>query len=111
MQPIVMPAVTAFSTFSTRISRSTVLAPTSRGLRPGGLARPCAARLLDTARRLYHVRGEREANGERAVRRREPAGVAGRLGLVLRGRAATSCRSACRLGRVAVAGHARVVVH
>src|SRR5258707_3835972 len=36
MQPIVMPAVTAFSTFSTRISRSTVLPLASRGLRPGG---------------------------------------------------------------------------
>src|ERR1700687_137064 len=74
MQPIVMPAVTAFSTFSTSISRSTVLAPTSRGRRPGGLTRPCAARLPDTARRLYHVHGEREANGERVGRRRGAAG-------------------------------------
>src|SRR5580700_1194925 len=77
MQPIVMPAVSAFSTFSTRISRSTVLLLASRGLRPGERARPRAARLPGTTRRLYLVRAECETAGsgraERAGRGDRPA--------------------------------------
>src|SRR5260370_42632960 len=79
MQPIVMPAVTAFSTFSTRISRSTAPLLASRGLRPGELARPCAARLPGTTAGLYHVRGEFEAAGSGARGRRDVGEWAGRV--------------------------------
>src|SRR6266851_1168505 len=78
MQPIVMPAVTAFSTFSTRISRSTVLPIASRVPRPGELARPRAAHLPGTTRRLYHVRAECETAGSgRAGGEGRPRGPAG----------------------------------
>ena len=68
-----------------------MLAPASRGLRPGKLARPRAARLPDTTRRLYHVRGEGEVRGLPGPR---------------------GAREVIEESRwVAVAGHARVVVH